>query len=95
MKKKAKVIFQMEIIWSYSTELYKAKGIVIKNENEALAIKWRGQETVPLRDGCVRQQREMGYSLQEISSQADNSAKAKQNQQLFPRISSSVVGFES
>lgn len=42
MKKKAKVIFQMEIIWSYSTELYKAKGIVIKNENEALAIKWRG-----------------------------------------------------
>lgn len=35
MKNRAKVIFQMEIIWCYSSELCKAKGVVIKNENES------------------------------------------------------------
>lgn len=51
---------------------------------------------VPLRDGCVIQQCEMGYS---DGSRADNSAAcqffAKQNQQLILNIRSSAVSYES
>lgn len=34
-KKRAKVIFQMEIIWIYSSVLCKTKEMVIKNENQS------------------------------------------------------------